>query len=125
MPRVATSGFTNVLRAVLDTDFSWSAGDTGAKILALTENRDFFLPGPATDPAGNLPADGDFYDYLDPLGLVTGGLTITIHGGGYAIGGEPSTYVVAAPLVYIRFIFCSTPGIGSGGAWVVTTQALA
>ena len=120
MPKVATSGFTNVLRDVNDTDFTWSAGDTGAKILALTAPRDFFLPGPTTDtenPNANNPSDGDFYDLLDPLGLLSGN-NVTVHGGGYNIQGG-ATVLIGESFVHIRFTFCSTPGIAPGGAWTL------
>ena len=115
MPRVSTSGFTNVLRDVNDTDFTWSAGDTGAKILSLTAPRTFHLPGPSTN-ADALPSDGDYYDFLDPIGIVSALHSVTISGGGYPILGA-ATLVLTSANLYIRFIFCSTPGIGAGGAW--------
>ena len=122
MPKVATSGFTNVVKIVEDTDFTFSAGDTLAAVTELTVARTIFLPGPNNQPLnGNLPANGDYYDVCDLNGRVNEDLALTIDGGGNKItqsGAPATTLVINETGFYCRFVFVQ-PAIDEDGVWAV------
>lgn len=86
MPKVSTIGLVNKVRQVnvsthyAPDDTFLTIGPTAAGALVFT------LPGPTSSP-GDLPSNGDFYQFGDPLGRLGGGRTITINGGGYNIQG--------------------------------------
>jgi hypothetical protein len=57
------------------------------------------LPGPDAVPisapphSGDVPNDGDYYAWKDPLGLITNANPLTLQGGGFkfAVSGKPSS----------------------------------
>jgi hypothetical protein len=112
MPKVSTSGMTNNVAPVFDSDFEWSAGDTLAAIFTLTADRTFDLPGPgALGFLGNTPTPGDYYEVADPAGLITGGNTITVRGNGALIQGA-ATIVLNEQYAAIRFTYMVNPVTG-------------
>jgi len=108
MPVVSSIGFSNNVTPIgpdqqPDGEYAFAPTDTYASLQKTPTGAtfDLFLPGPGVPrPPGALPtplpANGDYYRFADPLGSLTFAHSVTVHGSGFPIGGNPSVVLNVA-----------------------------
>ena len=67
------------------------------------------------------PADGDWYEYGDPLGLIAAGYALHVATtDGSSIDGAASPFITIVPNSGGKLVFIDDPALGAAGGWVHT-----
>jgi hypothetical protein len=129
MPKLSTIGQTNRVAHITKDSlaggslFIFSAEDSEAHIEFMpTGGLTIVLPGPtaipppprATPNSGDVPNDGDYYAWKDPLGLVSNANPLTLLGGGFKFGvaGQPTSLVFTAAFTGLGAEFTFNDSLG-------------
>jgi hypothetical protein len=109
MPKVSTSGMTNVVQTVFNENFDFAVGDSVVAYMSLTGTKQVNLPGPdAAAFLGNTPTPGDYYEVSDPAGVLGGGPALQVNGNGALIQGGASI-TIDEQYTHVRFTYVVNP----------------